>query len=396
MDFRPAAIVAEYNPFHSGHAYHIERTRNELGASHIIAVMSGNFVQRGECACVSKWTRAHMALLGGADIVVELPVPWAVATAERFASGAVSIAHSLGGVSMLSFGSECGDISALTAAAGVLDCDDRVTGIMHELLELGMGFASARTRAVRAVYGELADIIENPNDTLGVEYIRALRRLGSDIEPVCIRRKGAAHDQTTPGEDTASGSYIRAGLSAGRQPEYIPPQCMKLLVDATISERAPARMALLERAMLLRLRTMSAADIAALPDISEGLENRIYQAVQEKCSVEEIICAVKTKRYSHARIRRILLCALLGIRREHGEGLPPYIRILGMNQPGRELMAHLSPSLPVITRRADLRSLGQKENELFALEQLAGDIFSLATPGVQKCGSDVSNGIVIV
>ena len=296
---------------------------------------------------------------------------------------------------MLSFGSECGDIDALRSAAVSLD-DERVRSALSRKLSLGMGFAAARTLAVREVYGELADVIEHPNDTLGVEYLRALSRLGSPIEAVCVRRKGAAHDQQTPDENTASGSYIRAGLIAGRMPEYIPPQCMKLLVDATRSEQAPASLARLERAMLLRLRMMSAEDFARLPDVSEGLENRIYQAVRENLSVDGIISAVKTRRYSHARIRRILLCALLGIRREHGEGAPPYIRVLGMNQSGRELMSALSPALPVITRRADFKKLGQKENELFALEQLAGDIFSLATPGVQLCGSDSHHGIVIV
>lgn len=397
MKFCPAVVIAEYNPFHNGHFYHIERTKSEFGATHVVAVMSGNFVQRGECACVSKWVRAKMALDGGADLVIELPLPWAMSTAERFAQGGLYLADALGCAELLSFGSECGDTSLISRAAQAADSPE-VTELMRQKLAEGMSFACARQLAVCSLLGEsIAGVLSSPNDTLGVEYCRAISRIGSSLRPVCIRRIGDAHDAESGGGVFASAMRIRSMLASGENPGGIMPEkCARAIAEAAADGDAPADMARLESAMLYRLRTMTPEDFALLPDISEGLENRIYSCVRQAKSIPELIDAIKSKRYTHARIRRILTGALLGLRRSHGEGNPPYIRILAMNSRGKEILSAAKPSLPVVSRAADFSKLSEKANELFKIEQLAGDIFALATPNTGGCGSESRHGIIVV
>ena len=179
-----AGIIAEYNPFHRGHAYHLEKTR-ELGADRIVCVMSGNFTQRGDVAVTSKWARAEMALHHGADLVVELPLTFSLASAERFARGGVALLEALGCVDTVSFGSESGDLATLQAVASFLD-----SGAWEEelpaLLSEGISYAAARQQAVRRHWGEAAEVLSSPNDTLGIEYLRSISALGSAMQPLAI------------------------------------------------------------------------------------------------------------------------------------------------------------------------------------------------------------------
>ena len=204
-------VIAEYNPFHNGHQYLLEQARKN-GATHIVAVMGGNFTQRGDAAVMGKFPRAHCALLNGVDLVLELPLPWAVATAQRFALGGVSILHRLGCVSKLVFGSECGSLPPLLQTASAVE-HPAVQKELKALLRSGAAFAFAREEAVRRVFGDAAaSVLQTPNDILGVEYCKALRCLGSLIVPLPIRRAGAPHGSLEHAAERPSSTYLRSAV----------------------------------------------------------------------------------------------------------------------------------------------------------------------------------------
>lgn len=395
---RIAGIVAEYNPFHSGHRWHIEQTR-ALGATHIVVVMSGCYLQRGEPALWDKWVRTRAALLGGADLILELPLPYACATAQQFATGAVSTLAALGAVELLSFGSECGEAAPLVAAANAI-LDSRVEVTARLLLGEGISYAVARQRAVEQLYGpELSGLLAAPNNILGIEYIAALGRLKSGITPVTVRRAGAAHDGPAVGEH-ASASALR-GMFRGGNPQaasdYLLPQCRDLYEKAWQAGECYAPV-LLERPLLAALRRMTAQQLAALPDIAEGLENRICTALRTATGIEDLLDAVKTKRYSHARLRRILLCGWLGVPSGMGKEPPPYIRLLGMNDRGQEILARAgqAATLPISHSLARLGEQGERQAAFARLEAVADDLYGTITQQVQPCGRDYTNSIIKV
>ena len=393
MDFKAAAVIAEYNPFPRGHARHIARTR-DAGATHVVAVMSGDFVQRGDCACVSKWTRAEMALSGGVDLVVELPVAWAVSGAERFALGGVALADALGCVSLLSFGSEGGDADRLLEVAALLE-SPAFGETLRPWLDAGLTFADARQRACEQLLPDCGRLLRAPNDALAIEYCRALNRLGSAMEPLCVRREGAMHDDA-PADGIASASHLRRLLADGGDASpFMPEAAYRFLSEATGRGEAPALLERLDRTVLYALRTADPSALAALPDLSEGLENRIAACAREAVSFAGLCDSVKVKRYTHARIRRVALSAVLGLTADSGSGTPPYIRVLAMNALGRELLSRARPTLPVVTRRADVERLDERCHAVFALGMRAADIFALCTPEVQPCGSDAAHGVIV-
>lgn len=390
-----SGIVSEYNPFHNGHKYHIKKTR-ENGATHIVAVMSGNFVQRGECAVFEKRSRAACALANGVDLVLELPVAFACAAAQTFARGAVFILDSLGCVDELSFGSECADIHALAEVSENIGTDT-IQEALRIGLDAGMTFAAAREAAVRYVLGEKADILKSPNDTLAVEYICAIKKLNSSIEPFAVKREGAKHDSKSQESCFCSASLIREQILSGKIDSALMPST-EILMDEIINGRAPVDFYKLEKAILFRLRTMSAQEIAQAPDISEGIENRIFNAVRSSSSLEELYAMSKTKRYSHARIRRIVLHSFLGIKALDNSGNPPYIRVLGMNQRGTEILreARSKASLPIIMRAGDAEKLDYRARRTFELECRAADIFTLAMPKPLPCATEQTGNVIIL
>jgi len=403
---KTAAIIAEYNPFHKGHALHIERTRRQTGATHIAAVMSGNFVQRGDAACVGKRTRALMALRGGVDLVLELPLPWAMAGAQTFARGGVGIAAALGCTDVLSFGSECGDIDLIRRAAKLSDSAEAESKL-RENLARGMTFAAARAQSLMNIDSECAALLSSPNDTLGVEYCRALAQYAPSIDPFCVNREGAAHDSAEPAEGSApvSASYIRALLSRGELAAcegLLPAASYELLKEAAGKGETPADLSRLDRMLIMTLRTMDTEQLAALPDVAEGLEHRIARCAAqlsgEDAGFEKLCNEIKCKRYTHARLRRVLLSALLGITSADADGTPPYVRVLAMNSRGREILAACSAReehLPIVTRAADAVSLDERGQRIFRLEALASDIFGLTLPCLPPAGADLSSRLAV-
>ena len=358
-------IICEYNPFHNGHAYHIQCIRAKTSCDYIVCVMSGFFTQRGEAALLSKWDRAQMALSSGADAVFELPALYAVRDAQRFALGGVSLLHSLGLVTHLGFGSEEGSLETLTQQAFAKENIFQ----LHEGLRRGETVARARGNAVSLPF--------TPNDILGVEYLRALQVLQSPIEPVVIKRHGSGyHDHEI--HSFASATAIRHSLATGGVFETaMPPSAYKILQDC-LTMGAAQSPSLLDTALLYALRSLSAQQLAETADISEGLENRIIRAGFSCISREECIHYIKTKRYTYARISRILTQALLGITKSMTMRypLPSYARLLGFRRTARPFLAALgkASSIPVVVKAASFQKQG---NACFALDNRAADIWAL-------------------
>ena len=392
-------IIAEYDPFHSGHAAHINATRSVGGATHVVTVLSGSFTQRGEPAMLSKFCRAEMALSAGADLVLELPVPWSMAPAERFAAGGVALLHALGCVDTLSFGSECGETEPLRRLA-MLPETPTYQEALRQALSTGIPYAAAGQAAAASIVGEQAATrLASPNNTLGIEYIRAAGLQGADFRFFTLSRQGALHTDAVPKNGYASGSLLRQmvqeGNSTATEP-YMPATTFALLQKAVEQGDAPVRPQPLESGVLARLRLMTPEQLAALPYLSEGLENRLYKAAQTATSYEELLTLAKTRRYPLARIRRILWCAMLGLEATDTTGLPPYIRVLGMNKRGQEILSAAKPSLPLVSRTAQISELDAGARRVFRLECGATDLRALLLPHPQPSGTDQATKFITV
>ena len=390
-------VICEYNPFHNGHEYMLRQLR-ENGSTHIAAIMSGNFTQRGEAAIYDKFTRTRAALTGGADLVIELPVSFACANAQRFAYGGVYLAESLGCTEELAFGSESGNTELLTKAASAID-DERVRKDIGERMSSGITFAAAREQAVEKIFGKnVSQLLHSPNDILGIEYIRALNIAGSRISPVSVKRIGAAHDSSNTENNITSAKNIREMLYSGNNDgySYIPDAAAGLFRSAENKPPYGGRKNELEKAMIYRLRTMTKEQLAALPEISEGLENRLYDSIRKSVSVEEIADSTKSKRYTRARINRILTYALLGFEKSSLSESPQYVRILGMNSRGKEILraAKKTAKLPVVMKYSDLE-YGTKAHKMFMQESMCDDIYALSGKDNDICGRNFTGKMII-
>ena len=353
-------IIAEYNPFHRGHEAQLRLLRERFGPDcRLVVALGGCFTQRGEAALFTKYARAEAAVRCGAYLILELPLPWAASSAEGFARGGVGVLHALGCVDALAFGSECADLGKLAKIAD-LTADKAYDARLREALAGGVGYAAARQKALESLAGEALPELEARNDILGVEYLRALGAQGSGIAPLPLPRFG----EFPP-------------ASALREKEDFLPDLPEGAAEVFRRETALGRRAEGERldaAILARLRSMTDTELAALPGASEGLENRLKKASLAAGTVEELVRLATTKRYPAARIRRMALAAFLGIPAGLEKSLPPYLRVLGLNERGARLLHDARPALPVVTKPADGRG------EVFRLEARACGIYALAFP----------------
>lgn len=363
-------IVAEYNPFHLGHAYQIAKTRQILGQdTAIVCVMSGNFVQRGECAIMTKQARAKAAIQGGADVVIELPPQFSVASAEKFAFGALSLLEGLGNITDLSFGCECEDISLIMEVAEILQEHETVVQTL-EHMKTGISYAAARERALFARIREKSAILTTPNNILGIEYCKAIRAIKSKIVPHAILRSGALHDGYSECASIQSASYIRTLILAGKLDEaarFVPEASAAILAEEIAQNRAPAKMENGERALVLHLRRLSAEDFSNLSDCTEGLENRLALAACKGASFDEIIDIAKTKRYARSRLARMVLCAYLGI--SNCEPDCDYVNVLAFSERGRAVLRTAQGN--IITKPADGRAFGSYKTAAARADMLA-------------------------
>ena len=393
-----AGITAEYNPFHTGHAYQISALKAQLGPdTSVVAVMSGSWVQQGRPAVTDKWTRARMALNGGADLILELPTVWAAASAESFARGAVELLCRCGVIDTLCFGSETGELAPLLAAAECLDSPDYPEQL-RKALEGGASFAAARQVAVEALIGPSGAALASPNNNLGVEYLRALRSLHSNIKPVTIRREGAAHNSLDrTGEGFRSATQLRQHLARGEWEAvrpYVPAGNLDILQSAPLADPR-----LGERAVLACLRKMTAEDWAKLPDAGagEGLPQRLERAGRQCQSLDDFFTLAKTRRYAMARLRRMALWAFLGLTAADVPAEPPYLRVLGFNARGREVLKQMKTTaqLPILTKPAHARELDGPGRRLFELEAQCTDLYGLFLPQLPPPGQEWTRGPII-
>lgn len=371
-----AGIIAEYNPFHNGHAYQLRRVR-ALGFERTVVILSGAFVQRGEPAVCDKRARVEAALRGGADLVLELPLRGVLSSAQGFAQSAVEVLCATGVVTDLCFGSECGDTKRLESVAQALCHPDFDAALVAELAK-GVSYPVARQAAL-ARFCDDAPLLKNPNDLLGIEYILAAK---GRLKAHAIARIGAAHDSTEDGSfgATRCRELLKNGESLeGLVPDFAPVENAVFVSD-------------MERAMLARLRRLDAAYFAKIPDVSEGLENKLASAVREGCSLDEIVDAVKSKRYARSRICRILMRAYLDVTSPAGS--PEYIRVLGFRKTSSDLLRHMREraTLPIVQHPA----VDGKGFVTLAEEMTANDMRAVFAQTVSAAGSDYREFPVVI
>lgn len=374
-------IIAEFNPLHLGHKYIIDHAKRS--GDTVICAISGNFVQRGDISILSKFQRAKFALMCGADIVAELPVLWSMSTAQNFALGGVWQLYNLGCDKIL-FGSECGDIEALKGAAEIL-CSDEFACLVTEKSKDGVTFAVAREQAAMEL-GVDFKLLRNANDNLGIEYIIAAKKLGLPLDFECVLRQGAAHDS-----DEISGGYVSASFIRQRMLEgnigycerFMPPQ-----IRGIIKENDIADIKRLETAILCSLRTKTTEQLGALPDLSEGIENKLHLSARVATSLDELYNMIKTKRYTMARVRRLTLSAFLNLDGEFFMCTPPYVRLLGFSKAGEAHLKKLTSLIPVITKASQIKLLEPLAQKVFETECRATDIYALAFKKPAECGGE--------
>lgn len=426
-------IVAEYNPFHLGHALQIRESRRRVQSdgeeTAVIAVMSGDFVQRGEAAVFSKYARAEAACRSGADLVVELPLPWALASAEGFARGAVTMLAELG-AEVLSFGCEteerpAGSASparektepdAETAAAQtrlreleqtaeLLMSPEFTEAVLQRLkTEPEQSFAAARQACAEIKLGKALPFLQQPNSILALEYLKAIRELRLPLLPMVIPRRGAGHDER--GENPIpSASELRDRLRGGRGTEgFMPSEAEEIFRREEREGRAVLDMGEQGRLLLSRLRWLKEEDFRNLPDAGDGLGNRLYAAVRRAVCFDDILRAAATRRYPLSRIRRLCLCAALGIPAGAAAGKPPFARILALNERGRSILRDAQErreksgsGIPLLSKPAHVRELDGGAQAIFEMGAQAHDFYTLLYPekGQRLCGEDWRRGPVI-
>lgn len=366
------AVVAEFNPFHNGHAYLLEKIRSS-GYSHIVVVMSGNYVQRGEAAIFPKDARAKAALQMGANLVIELPTVKVLATAEKYAFSALSVIKKFGNqINALAFGTETENFENLVEIKEILGTELFKKEVKLQL-EKGLSFAVCRENAVRNISKKpcIANEIKNPNNILAVEYLKAMDKLGMSLDCLPVKR------MEVPGK-YFSASKLREMIIQENLDfkNYIPEKLnFNINLKASYFEMGGE--------IICKLRSLEKSDFARLPDVSEGLENRIRSAVKKACSLPELLEFAKTKRYAMARIKRIILCAFLGIDSNMASAEIPYVRVLGSDKKGFEILKNVDS--PVVTRYSDVLKLGSDAQNFFELENKFTNIYYSLTKEILPC-----------
>ena len=383
------AVIAEYNPFHNGHKAMLDQIRADNPDCAIMVVLGSHFTQRGDVAIITKSARTEAALKCGADIVIGMPVTSSLASAERFALGGVSIMQNSNVVDEIYFGSECGSIKLLQDAKRSIK-DSRVEQHIKLNLNSGKTYAKIREEAVNRFYGDsISNVIKEPNNILGIEYISALEKLNSTIIPRTIKRFAVEHDGGTNGE-FASASYIRDHINEAMF--FVPFETQEILERENLLGHCPARLDEIGKAILAMLRTITPETIKSLPDLSEGIENRLIDSILTSNSLEQLFENSKTKRYTMARIKRLFLYDALGITKEDAETLPEYIHVLGATQKGLSVLSKMTEKCkyPIVTKYSDFANLRGKAKRQLEIECDAANLYALAFDTPFPCGTEIT------
>jgi predicted nucleotidyltransferase len=403
-------IIAEYNPFHNGHGYHLAQSLRETGGEHIIAVMSGNFVQRGEPAIIDKYSRVKMALCRGADIVLELPVTWATASAEGFASGACRLLAAANIVDSICFGSEIGEIGPLYHIARHLCHEtDEFKSLLKEQLARGVSFAAARATALAVTLNEAAaETINQPNNILGIEYLKAIIKNNLALVPHTIKRRGAEHNSdkipeaTTTVTTTASAGAIRKHIVQGGDLARLLPLMSRDCYDILAEEHGKGAINTLDNFSPYfhhALHVTSKERLSRLSGLSTGLQNRLVAAAGQRYLISDVLAATKSKNHAHTALQRAVLRILLGIEAEAVTRDISYIRVLGFRQKKEALLRRLyaAAAVPVITNLKHTKNLPINARAMLDLEITAARAFwlGLKSRGVPE-RNELAEQLVIV
>ncbi len=404
-------IIAEYNPFHNGHLYQIEEAKRQTGADYVVAVISGNFSQRGNTSLVNKWVKTGMAIDNGVDLVIELPTIYSISSAENFAEGAIKILDSLKVVDTLCFGTETSDFAALNNIANVLynEPKEYISLLNHELGK-GVSYPKARESALMMYLNDIkryANILSGSNNILAIEYLKALKRLKSDMRPFSIQRKKVYYNDEKIVDEFASSTAIRKLVAREQDDELrkVMPQSAYMLLKEEIKRgNFVIDIVKFEKEILYTLRKMSVKEIAELQDVTEGLEFLIKNAANSCNNLIDLINIIKTKRYTQTRIQRILLYALLGITKKdmaNAKKVIPYIRVLGFNKKGKELLSNIcniNSKIEIVTsvKKSIESNMNKYLKEMLEKDIFATNIYTLGYEYASNANLDYTNKLVII
>ncbi|MBQ6019912.1 MAG: nucleotidyltransferase family protein [Clostridia bacterium] len=384
--------AAEYNPFHNGHAYHIAKAR-QAGATHVVAVMSPNFVQRGEPALFDKFLRARSAIYGGADLILELPLAFAVSSAERFASAAVDAALGSGCCDGFTFGCETPDLRVLSEIAELMNSPgfyDRIKKIRAD----GCSYPTACSLLCGTQYSE---ILNGRNNLLAIEYVRALKKRGFRGSILPVERKTAAHDSGCASDGFASAMFLRRMYRSGNDiSAFVPDECAALYRE---SARLGAYTDGFERIVVSLLRAVEPSVLDTLQDADGGFSARLRRAVSETAELTELFDRAKTKRFTHASVRRAVYQAILSVTKEDAEKGVRYLRPLAFRADTAAALfkrISLNGDIPILSRHAQIAEFDEIAKKTYRLENRATDIFNSMLVVPRACGTDRSDGVFIL
>ena len=412
---RVLGIIAEYNPFHNGHMYHLQKAKEQSGAKYCICVMSGNFVQRGNTSIVNKWKKAEMALLNGVDLVIELPTIYSVASAEGFSLGAIKLLNNLKIVDAISFGTETSDFAALNNISSIVNEEPmKYKSILNSELKKGLSFPKARENALMLYLNDnkrYDNILNTPKNILAIEYLKALKKIKSIIQPIPIKREKVYYNDNVIVDEFASATAIRKLLKNEEFSEIrkvVPKSTYQILEKETELGNVVLDLSRYEKEIIYNLRRMTVSEIAELPDVNEGLEHSLKNAANYSNDITNLINIVKTKRYTVTRIQRILICALLGItKRDVGmaKKTEPYIRVLGFNEKGKELISRINKQNPKATVITSVKKFQDKNNNnknskiykrLLDIDIFSTNVYTMACKSESLANLDYTKNMVIL
>ena len=390
-------IIVEYNPFHNGHKWQVEAAKKQSGCSFVVGVMSGNFMQRGEPALFDKWKRAEMAIRGGVDLIIELPVVFTVRSAEYFATGGIRLLHSLGIVSHVCFGAEHADLTLLNKIAMSTE-DAEVIKDLHIHLQLGSTYAAALGKALQKRYNIAPDIIISPNNILAIEYLRAIKKFAPQLIPLPVCRQQSHYNDTMITTPFSSATAIRHavlksmvvtdGISA-----TLPSTTVAIINTLLTQKRGPVTFSNLSIAILALLRVAGLETLEQLPGVSEGLHYKLRDCALRAANIDQLFSLLKSKRYPYTRLQRIITHSLIGTTKTQltdfdKEG-PLYARVLAFNQQGRLLLKKMNQqaTVPVVSKTTHFLSSNQRSNKdltplqnMLAIDTTSSDIYTLGMP----------------
>lgn len=392
-------MIVEYNPFHNGHLWHLKEAKRTSGAEFSIGIMSGNFLQRGEPAMLDKWSRAALAVKGGVDLVIELPVVFAVRSAQYFATGGVQLLNRLGIVSHLCFGAETPEIKKLSGVANALNQETTIK-LMLEKMKTGQTYAASIAAAISSNYEVDAQLLQSPNNLLAIEYLKAISAYAPHLIPLAIKRNTANYHDSTITSRIASATAVRTAIldKCSLIPNSaawhaVPPNCAQQINELITFGKGPVTFDSFDNIILAKIRTMGLDQLALLPDVTEGLHNKISDAALKATTAQELLFNIKSKRYTLTRLQRIITHALMGTTKqklaEFDSQGPLYARVLAFNDNGRMLLKeiHKKSAIPIITKTSHyLTSKQHRTNKLTPLQSMlaydvtATDIYTLGFP----------------